>query len=127
MHFIYSFLTAFIFGLSVSSDLPYTELEQAFLNADSQEIAALGKDKMLISILDKEGAYSQSQAVLILKDFFAKKPVSSFKFTYKGKETNDGAFAMGEYVSKLESFKVTLQFKKIKENFKIERLSIDKN
>lgn len=127
MHFIYSFLTAFVLGLSGASDLPYEELEQAFLSSDSQAIASMGKDKMLITVLDKEGAYSQSQAVLILKDFFAKKPVTSFKFTYKGKESNDGAFAMGEYISKAENFKVTFQFKRIKETYKIERLSIDKN
>lgn len=127
MHFIYSFLTAFVLGLSIASDLPYEELEQAFLSSDSQGIASMGKDKMLITVLDKEGAYSQSQAVLILKDFFAKKPVTSFKFTYKGKESNDGAFAMGEYISKTENFKVTFQFKRMKETYKIERLSIEKS
>jgi hypothetical protein len=125
MGFIYSFLTVFLLSLNLASDIPYTELEQAFSNGNAQAISSMGKEKMLISILDKEGAYSQSQATQVLKDFFTKKPVSSFKFTFKGKETNDGSFAIGEYVSKQDNFRVTVQFKKLNQQFKIERLTIE--
>jgi hypothetical protein len=111
--------------LNLASDIPYTELEQAFSSGNAQAISSMGKEKMLISILDKEGAYSQSQATQVLKDFFTKKPVSSFKFTFKGKETNDGSFAIGEYVSKQDNFRVTVQFKKLNQQFKIERLTIE--
>lgn len=126
MSLFYSLLSALIF-LTSNTELPYTELEQAFLNSDAQIIVSHGKEKMLVSILDKEGAYSQTQTSLILKDFFAKKPVSSFKFTFKGKETHDGSFAVGEYVSKNEVFRVTIQLKKINQVFKIERLNIEKD
>ena len=125
MGFIYSFLTVFLLSLNLASDIPYTELEQAFSNGNAQAISSMGKEKMLISILDKEGAYSQSQATQVLKDFFTKKPVSSFKFTFKGKETSDGSFAIGEYVSKQDNFRVTVQFKKLNQQFKIERLTIE--
>jgi hypothetical protein len=125
MGFIYSFLTVFLLTLNLASDIPYTELEQAFSSGNAQAISSMGKEKMLISILDKEGAYSQSQATQVLKDFFTKKPVSSFKFTFKGKETNDGSFAIGEYVSKQDNFRVTVQFKKLNQQFKIERLTIE--
>ena len=61
-----------------------------------------------------------------LKDFFNKKPNSSFKFIFKGKETPEGSFAIGNYVSKGESFRVTIQFKKNGIDFKIESLTIEK-
>jgi hypothetical protein len=77
-------------------------------------------------VLGKEGAYSASQANLVLKDFFTKKPGSSFKFIFKGKETSDGSFAIGNYESKQESFRVTIHFKKINSDFKMESLSIEK-
>lgn len=125
MSFIYSFLTVFLLSLNLSSDIPYAELEQAFASGNAQAISSMGKEKMLISILDKEGAYSQSQATQVLKDFFTKKPVSSFKFTFKGKETSDGSFAIGEYTSKQENFRVTVQFKKLNQQFKIERMTIE--
>lgn len=125
MSFIYSFLTVFLLSLNLSSDIPYAELEQAFSSGNAHAISSMGKEKMLISILDKEGAYSQSQATQVLKDFFTKKPVSSFKFTFKGKETSDGSFAIGEYTSKQENFRVTVQFKKLNQQFKIERMTIE--
>ena len=82
---------------------------------------------MLISILNKEAAYSQSQATLVLKDFFSQKPATSFKFNFKGKESADGSFAIGIYTSKAESFRVSIHFKKMGNDFKIERLTIEKS
>ena len=128
MSFLYVFLTSIVLSLSAQSDIPYSSIEKAFVTNDAGDIVALGKDKMLINILGKEGAYSQSQANLVLKDFFTKKPGSSFKFIFKGKESADGSFAIGTYESKSsESFRVTIHFKKIGSDFRIESLNIEKN
>jgi len=126
MGFLYVFLTSIILSLTAQSDIPYTTIEKAFIANEAGNIVALGKDKMLINILGKEGAYSQSQANLVLKDFFTKKPGSAFKFIFKGKESADGSFAIGTYDSKNESYRVTLHFKKIGDDFKIESLNIEK-
>ncbi|MDD2981969.1 MAG: DUF4783 domain-containing protein [Crocinitomicaceae bacterium] len=127
MSFAYSFLIAFIFSFVNPADVPYSELETAFSTGNATAISNMGKEKMLISILDKEAAYSQSQATLVLKDFFSKKPATSFKFNFKGKESADGSFAIGIYTSKAESFRVSIHFKKMGNDFKIERLTIEKN
>jgi len=127
MAFLYSFLTLFIFTFNSPSEIPYSELETAFNSNNANSITVLGKDKILLNILGNEGAYSQSQASLVLKDFFTKKPGTSFKFIFKGKETSEGSFAIGTYVSKTESFRITIQFKKINTDFKIESLTIEKS
>lgn len=127
MSFAYSFLIAFIFSFAHPADVPYSELETAFTTGNATSIAQMGKEKMLISILDKEAAYSQSQATLVLKDFFNKKPATSFKFNFKGKESADGSFAIGIYTSKTESYRVSIHFKKMGNDFKIERLTIEKS
>lgn len=108
------------------ADVPYTELENAFSTGNATAIANMGKEKMLISVIDKEAVYSQSQAALVLKDFFSKKPATSFKFNFKGKESADGSFAIGIYTSKSEDFRITIHFKKIGNDFRIERLTIEK-
>lgn len=126
MTFIYGFIAAFLISLNPLADVPYAELESAFSSGDASAIAAMGKEKMLIAVLDKEGAYSQSQATLVLKDFFSKKPVTSFKYIFKGKESADGTFAIGSYVSKAETFRVTIHLKKIGADYKIERLTVEK-
>lgn len=127
MTFLYAFFTSIILSLSVQGDIPYTSIEKAFITNNAGDIVHLGKDKMLVNILGKEGAYSQSQANLVLKDFFSKKPGSTFKFIFKGKESADGSFAIGTYESKGESFRVTIHFKKIGADFKIESLIIEKS
>jgi hypothetical protein len=126
MGFLYVFLTSLILSLTAQSDIPYASIEKAFVANDATNIVALGKDKMLINILGKEGAYSQSQANLVLKDFFTKKPGTAFKFIFKGKESADGSFAIGTYESKGETYRITLHFKKIGADFKIESLIIEK-
>lgn len=113
-------------SMTTQSDIPYSSIEKAFISNDANDIIALGKDKMLINVLGKEGAYSIPQANLVLKDFFTKKPASTFKFIFKGKETADGSFAIGTYESKGEKFRVTIHFKKISGDFKIESLIIEK-
>lgn len=123
---IYTFLTSIILFFN-TPDIPYSNLEVAFSENNPNTIAALGKDKILINILGTEGAYSQSQATLVLKDFFIKKPGNSFKFTFKGKETLEGSFAIGNYMSKTETYRITIQFKKINSDYKIESLTIEKS
>ncbi|MDX2359885.1 MAG: DUF4783 domain-containing protein [Crocinitomicaceae bacterium] len=125
MGFIYTVLTAIILSLGVGS-VPYAEIESAFETNDSDKIVALGKTKVLINILGKEGVYSRPQASLVLKDFFTRKPGNSFNFFFKGKESADGTFAIGSYVSRGESFRVTIHFKKLDGHFKIESLTIEK-
>jgi len=127
MRFLYSILATFFFSANTASDIPFSSLEVAFTANNPSEIVKIGKDKILLTILGDEGAYSHSQATLILKDFFTKKQCESFKFTFKGKETSEGSFAIGIYSSKNENFRVTIQFKKIATDYKIESLTIEKN
>lgn len=127
MNFFYSVLTSLFLSLSLLGDIPYSGLETAFSHNNANGIVVYGKDKILLNVLGTEGVYSHSQATLVLKDFFTKKPSSSFDFIFKGKETSEGSFAIGTYVSKSESFRVTIQFKKVGEDFKIESLTIEKS
>ena len=82
---------------------------------------------MLINVLGKEGAYSKSQAGLVLKDFFTKNPGDQFNFFFKGKESSEGTFAIGKYISRTGEFRVTIHFKNISGRFRIESLTIEKS
>ena len=126
MGYLYTFLISILITFNTTNDIPYTNIEEAFLGNNPNGIVSYGKDKLLLNILGIEGAYSQSQAILVLKDFFIKKPGDSFKFIFKGKETIEGSFAIGNYTSKTETFRITIQFKKINSDYKIESLTIEK-
>jgi len=127
MGLLYTLLTSIFLTFQPAQTLPYSKLVSAFEQNNADAIVALSKDKVLINILGTEGAYSKSQAVLVLKDFFTKKPGNSFDFIFKGQESSEGSFSIGTYTSKSEKFRVTIHFKKIGGDFKIESLSIEKS
>lgn len=126
MGIFYTFLTALFLSMGTPQSAPYTKVEAAFEQNNADAIVSMSKDKVLINILGTEGAYSKSQAILVIKDFFTKKPGNSFDFMFKGEESSEGSFAIGTYVSKSERFRITLHFKKIGNEFKIESLSVEK-
>lgn len=126
MGLLYTLLSVLILNFS-SGEIPYTTIESAFLSGDANKIVSYGKDNMMLNVIDKEGAYSQSQAAQVLKEFFTKKPAASFRFTFKGKETGEGTFAIGNYQSRSgEAFRVTIKWKKIGADFRIESIAIEK-
>lgn len=126
MGIIYTFIAALLFSWTTSSEVPYGSVEAAFASGDAAKIVSYGKDKILLNVLDKDGAYSQSQATQILKDFFVKKPASSFKFSVKSGPA-DSPIAVGTYSSRAESFRVTVKWAKVGSDYKIESISIGKS
>lgn len=127
MHLFYTIVTSIFLSWTTFSDVPYAKIERAFESNNATEIVGLGKEKILINVLGKESAYSKSQASLVLKDFFTKHPGSAFEFVFKGKESADGTFAIGNYTSQNQKFRTTIHFKKIGSVFKIESLTIERN
>lgn len=125
MGFILSLIASLILSFTSVTDANFTAVEQAFGREDAAKIVSYGKDKILLQIQGKEGAYAQSQATQLLKDFFNRKPVSSFRFTFRGKESDDSPLTTGTYTSKNESFRVTIKWKHIGSELKIESLSIE--
>jgi hypothetical protein len=125
MGFVLSLIASFILSFHSVSDANFTAVEQAFNREDAGKIVSYGKDKLLLQIQGKEGVYAQSQATQLLKDFFNRKPVSSFRFTFKGKENDDSPLTTGTYTSKNESFRVTIKWKHIGSELRIESLSIE--
>lgn len=125
MGFVLSLIASLILSLHSVVDANFTAVEQAFNREDAAKIVSYGKDKILLQIQGKEGVYAQSQATQLLKDFFNRKPVSSFRFTFKGKENDDSPLTTGTYISKSESFRVTIKWKHIGSELRIESLSIE--
>lgn len=127
MHLLLSLIASILLSVNISSSVPYTTIEKAFESGSAKEITALGKTKILVNILGKEGAYSQSQASLVLQDFLTKNACTGFDFIFKGKESDEGSFAIGNYSTRSDKFRVTIYFKKEQSAFKIESLTIEKD
>jgi hypothetical protein len=125
MGFVLSLIASFILSFHSVTDANFTAVEQAFNREDAARIVSYGKDKLLLQIQGKEGIYAQSQATQLLKDFFNRKPVSNFHFTFRGRESDDSPLTTGVYTSKSESFRVTIKWKHLGSDLKIESLAIE--
>jgi hypothetical protein len=124
MSYFYIFLASLVLTFAVTN-IPHSELERAFNANDANTIVELSKEKVLMNILGNEGAYSQSQSKIVLKDFFSKHPNGKFTFIFRGKEADSGSFSIGNYVSKGANYRVTFHFKKMNTVFRIESLNIE--
>jgi len=127
MKFLFTLASFLIMTFGNKLDIPYSLIENAFKKIDATSISKMGNDKIMISLLDKESVYSNDQAALVLKDFFSKYPLTTFKFIFKGKENQDGSFAIANYESKQENFRITFNFKKIANHYKIARLNFEQD
>jgi hypothetical protein len=126
MSFIYVFLTSFLLSFHPADGVPYVKLEQAIEKNDAKQLVSLGKEKILINIFGSESVYGHAQAELVLKDFFSKNPGNEFTFTFKGSPTSEGAFAIGNYSSSGKTYRITIHFKRLGENYQVESLVIEK-
>lgn len=70
-------------------------------------------------------AYSKTQAEFVLRDFIKKYPVSDFKYIHKIDKA-DMKFAIGEYTSGNQTFRITIYLKNIKGQYLIDSIGIDK-
>lgn len=126
MKFLVAIVSFFIITFGHKADVPYSAIENAFNSKDAVAISKLGNDKLMISLFDKESVYSNQQAALVLKDFFSKYPLNSFKFIFKGKESQEGTFAIANYDSKNGAIRITFNFKRIENQVKIVRINFEK-
>ena len=123
MGVVYSVLMSASIVMGVLTAIPYDSIDKAFDSGNAEKIVALGKDKILINIQGKEAAYGHSQAIMVLKSFFKSNPPNGFSFSFKGKESGEGSFAIGTYKSGSSSYRVTIHFKKNGNELSIESLS----
>ena len=122
---IITFLSAIIIGLSVMISIPFDDLQIAFQRGDATTIVQNSGDKIFIQIGKKEGVYSHSQAEQVLKRFFDNHPANTFDFVYKGKSEGKNTFAKGDYITTKKTYKVSLKFKIVQENYLIESIMIE--
>lgn len=90
-------LTIMIFGLTLES---YSQFPEAIIlatkKANAEELANYFNCKVELVLPQKSGVFSNSQARLILEDFFNKNPSTQFKIIHQGDRENS-SFAIGKY------------------------------
>ncbi len=78
----------------------YGQIPDAIINAtrkaDAKELSTYFNSKIELVLPQKSGVFSNSQAKLILEDFFRRNPSKGFKIIHQGNRQNS-SFAIGKY------------------------------
>lgn len=127
MSFLHSIIASIFFTVGVSGLIPYQEIEKAFDTNNEKLLVQYCGEKVMLNVLEKDGVYSRSQAQLVLKNFFSKAPNGDFSYFFKGKESTNDSFCIGEYKARSEDYRISINFKKINNSFIINSLNIDKD
>ena len=115
-----------LFGAITDSkgQLPDSIIE-ATQNANAKELSNYFNGKIELVLPQKSGVFSESQAKLVLEDFFKHNPIKSFKIIHQGKRENS-AFAIGKYQSTNNVYRFYFLTKNKENKTYIHQLRIEK-
>jgi hypothetical protein len=103
---VFSFFVLSSFGPLATID----EVAAGMKSGNAAVIAKYFDNTVEITLPDKGGSYSKSQAEIILKDFFTNNPVKSFDIIHKGQNAGS-QYCIGTLVTKSGSFRTTIYMK----------------
>jgi hypothetical protein len=102
-------LSLFVSFAAYSGELP-TEIVNAINSGNATLLAKYFNTTVELTLLDKEGVYSKTQAEMIVKDFFTQNPPKQFKILHQGgKESSK--YTIGSLNSESKTFRITLFYK----------------
>lgn len=88
----------------------------------SRDLARYFGNKVEVSIDGDNASYSQSQAEMVIRNFFSKNPPAGFGFDHQGGSENGQQYALGKYNHKGGRYNVVVKGKKVGNTFKIDTI-----
>ncbi|MEA3504755.1 MAG: DUF4783 domain-containing protein [Bacteroidota bacterium] len=93
---------------------------------NTAQLSSYFHDPVDLNINGKKGVFSKQQSIVMIKDFFAKYPVKSFKINHSGSSQKGMIYSIGTYKSKSENFRTYFLFKKEGKKYKIYQFHFEK-
>ena len=102
-------------------------ITDAMKNGNAAELGRHFDKQVEISILGKDDVFAKSQAVGVMKTFFAKNPTSSFATVHKGTSSNNSSrYCIGNLIAGGQTFRVYIYMKTTGGKEVIQELRFDK-
>jgi hypothetical protein len=102
-------------------------INQALRSGNADALSAYFGSTVEIAILDVEDRYAKTDAVRVMKDFFAKNRPSAFSQVHQGESKGGNMhYAIGELRSGVSSYRVYLLLQQSGSQYTIQQLRIDR-
>lgn len=103
------------------------DITLAIRSGNAREVAKYFDTSVEITIHNESKVYSKPQAEMVLKDFFAKNPVSSFNIIHKGTSNEGSQYGIGTLVTSGGSFRTYVYIKQKGSAFYIQEMRFEKD
>lgn len=113
-------------NLSFSQGEIINDIKDAIKTGSSKEIARFLNQSVDVTLDGNMQSYSKTQAEYVLKDFFKNKPPSSFTIVHQGASKGGLPYAIGQYISKGETYRVWVRIKNTGSQYLIHEISFIK-
>lgn len=111
---------------SQGEDATIRDIGTALKSGSSKELIKYCNRTVEIKIDGESSNYSQSQAEVVLRDFFAKNPAKSFNYIHQGSSPEGLKYNIGKYTHEKGAYRVVMFIKKIGDNYLIDTLNFSK-
>ena len=120
------FLLLFFWSAGRAQADIFAPMKTAIKAADAKELSKHFNQSVDVNLEGNVNTYSKTQAEFVLRDFFKKHPVTEFEIVHTGSTPGGLKFAIGNYFSAQEKFRVLIRVKQVGDTNLIHEISFVK-
>ena len=122
---VFAILTLQVFALRGQNDVIY-EVRETIKAGSAKELSKYLFQTVDVTIEGKVQSYSRAQAEFVFRDFFRQHPPSEFNIIHQGSCKGGQPFAIGQYKSSGETFRVFMKIKAVNKQQLLHEISFSK-
>ena len=122
---VFTILTLQVFGAKGQSDVIY-QVRETIKAGSAKELSRFLFQTVDVTIEGKVQSYSKAQAEFVFRDFFRQHPPSEFNIIHQGSSKGGQPFAIGQYKSADETFRVFMKVKSVNNQQLLHEISFSK-
>ncbi|MEX1240148.1 MAG: DUF4783 domain-containing protein [Cyclobacteriaceae bacterium] len=122
---VFSILTLQAFASQGQDDVIY-QVKETIKAGSSKELSKYLFQTVDVTIEGKVQSYSKAQAEFVFRDFFRQHPPSEFNIIHQGSSKGGQPFAIGQYKSADETYRVFMKIKSVNKQQLLHEISFSK-
>lgn len=122
---VFGVLTLQVFASHGQNDVIY-QVRETIKAGSAKELSRYLFQTVDVTIEGKVQSYSKAQAEFVFRDFFRQHPPSEFNIIHQGSSKGGQPFAIGQYKSADETFRVFMKIKSVNNQQLLHEISFSK-
>jgi hypothetical protein len=122
---VFAILTLQVFAASAQSGVIY-QVRETIKAGSSKELSKYLFQTVDVTIEGKVQSYSKAQAEFVFRDFFRQYPPSEFNIIHQGSSKGGQPFAIGQYKSGDQTFRVFMKIRSVNNQQLLHEISFSK-